>query len=82
MITFIAQKLSFPSIIYIFGKKSFVKPPLILGKFRPGLEFWPVTRSITALKLKPWRTVRRIDEIAKKVEPCPISTLNSDKLLQ
>ena len=29
------------------------------------------------LKLKPWSTVSRIDKIAKKVEPCPISKINN-----
>ena len=29
------------------------------------------------LKLKPWSTVSRIDKIAMKVEPCPISKLNN-----
>ena len=29
------------------------------------------------LKLNPWSTVSRIDEIAVKVEPCPISKLNN-----
>ena len=29
------------------------------------------------LKLKPWPTVSRIDKIAMKVEPCPISKLNN-----
>ena len=28
------------------------------------------------LKLKPWSTVSRIDKIAMKVEPCPISKLD------
>ena len=60
MVTFIAQKPSFSSIMmYISGKKSFVKPRLILGKFWPGsgqgLEFWPGP-GITASKVHPLNT--------------------------
>ena len=48
MVTFIAQKPSFSSImmyIFILGRKKIGKPRLMLGKIRPGsgrgFDFWP-----------------------------------------
>ena len=34
------------------------------------------------LKLIPWSTVSRIDKIAMKVEPCPISRLNNSVVVR